>query len=542
MTNSIFLDLDIRRLTIGDVLARRAHELGEKTYMTCVPTGRSYSYADINRISDRWANALIARGIGKGAHVAVMMENCPEQLLLYFAIGKIGGVCVPINTAARGRLLAYYLQLADVTALFADVALLDRVADISDQVPLLSQIFGARTHPDAKATASLPGLQDLADLDQDPDESPCNLGGFSDPGFIAFTSGTTGPSKAILITQAGMMLGALNYARSYGYAESDTYYICLPLFHASAVRAAAYLMLMAGGSIALARWFSVSRFWSEVRASGATTFNLLGSMVNFLWNAPPSADETEHSVRFCRMAPVPHFARGFEDRFNLRIVSAYGLTDVGIPAAYTLDHPREKLGSCGKPREGWQVKILDEDDFEVPQGEAGEICLRCDVPWHTASGYYKMPEETLKMTRNGWYHTGDRGYLDEDGFLFFADRKKDALRRRGENISAWEVEQILQRHPAVREVAIYAVKAETSEDEVAASVVLNAGVQASESEIVEFCRRNMAYFMVPRFVQFVDALPMTPTQKVEKAKLRARAAEFPDSLWDREKAGITIGR
>lgn len=542
MSNSRFLDHDIRDLTIGGVLASKARDLGTKTYMTCVPTGRVYSYADIDRISNRWANALIARGIGQGAHVAVMMENCPEQLLLYFAIGKIGAVCVPVNTAARGELLAYYLQLADVTAAFVDVSLMDRVTDVLAQTPLLTQVFSTGTQPDMHTVARLAGMKDLADLDRDPDETPVNLPRFSDPSFIAFTSGTTGPSKAILISQAGMMLGALNYARSYGYSASDTYYICLPLFHASAVRAAAYLMLMAGGSIALARRFSVSRFWSEVRASGATTFNLLGSMVNFIWNTPFSPDETAHNVRFCRMAPVPHFASGFEDRFGLRIVSAYGLTDVGIPAAYTLDHPREKLGSCGKPREGWQVKILDEDDFEVPQGEPGEICLRCDVPWHTSSGYYKMPEETLKMVRNGWYHTGDRGFLDEDGFLFFADRKKDALRRRGENISAWEVEQIIQRHPAIREVAIYAVKAETAEDEVAASIVLNDSAGMSEAEVVDFCRQNMAYFMVPRFIQFLDELPMTPTQKVEKAKLRALAVESPNSLWDREKAGITIGR
>lgn len=537
-----FLGHDIRNLTIGNILEHRAATLGDKVFLTYLSTGKRYTYRDCNIISNSWANALMARGIKRGSHVAVMMENCPEQLLLYFALGKIGAMTVPVNTAARGELLSYFLTLADVTSIVVDVNLLDRVVDVRDRVPDLGLVIGIASEQGMMASADCPGLVDFVDLDGGSEVSVETGARFDDPAFIAFTSGTTGPSKAVVFSQAAMLLTGLNYANSYGFTPDDVYYISLPLFHASGLRGGAYLSLMSEGSIALTRRFSVSRFWNDIHDSGATSFNLLGAMANFLWNAPAHPLERSHKVRFCRMAPVPHFARAFTERFGIRIVSTYGLTDVGAPASFTLDDPLDKLGSCGRARTGWELKIVDEDDFAVPAGEIGEIVIRCNIPWHTASGYYKMPDETLKMMHNGWFHTGDRGYIDADGYLFFADRKKDALRRRGENISAWEVENIIGRHPAIKDVAIYAVRAETSEDEVAASIVLKDGVSVSEAEIVEFCRQNMAYFMVPRFVQFTESLPVNLSLKVEKAKLRAWAAERKDSLWDREKAGIRITR
>jgi len=541
--NSMFLDYDIRKLTIGEVLERRAREIGEKVYLNYLPTGRTYTYGEINTITNRWANGLLARGIGRGHHVAVMMENCAEQLLLYFALGKIGAVTVPINTASRGDLLKYYLELADVAAIVVDVDLLDRIAAVKPELPLLATVIGAQID------GSLPSDADLgatcipfAELDLGSPGRPAVSAIYSEAAFIAFTSGTTGPSKAIIFSQAAMLLTGLNYARSYGYSSDDVYYVCLPLFHASALRGAAYLSLMSEGSIALTRRFSVSRFWQEVRQSGATTFNLLGSMANFLWNQPPSADDRNHKVRFSRMAPVPKFAVEFEERFNLRLVSTYGLTDVGAPVCYTLDDPRSKLGSCGRARQGWQIKIVDEEDFELPRGQVGELLIRCDVPWHTSSGYYKMPEVTLAMQRNGWYHTGDLALIDEDGYLFFRDRAKDAMRRRGENISAWELEQSIEQHPLVAQAAAYAVKSEYSEDEVAVSIVLVEGATLSEAELIAFCAKRMAYYMVPRYVEYVEKLPINMSQKVEKVKLRQWAVERPDKLWDRERAGIQISR
>ncbi|WP_185731638.1 AMP-binding protein [Burkholderia contaminans] len=542
-TNSMFLDYDIRKLTIGDILEMRADRLGDKVYLHYLETDEKFTYREVDRITNRLANGLHARGIGRGSNVAVMMENCTEQLFLYFALGKLGAVAVPINTAARGDLLKYYLTLSDTSSIVVDINLLDRIGEIRQDLPLLSSIIG--TTPAGHAADApvsdvpyVPFESIASDLDTRPDTGAK----YSDPAFIAFTSGTTGPSKAIIFSQAAMLLTGLNYARSYGYSSDDIYYICLPLFHASALRGAAYLSLMSEGSIALTRRFSVRRFWSDVRKAGATTFNLLGSMTNFLWSAPPSDDDRNHGVRFVRVAPVPKFAREFEERFNVQFVSTYGLTDVGAPVAYTLDDPRSKLGSCGKARQGWQVRIVDDEDFELPRGTVGEIVIRCDVPWHTSSGYYKMPQASLEMIRNGWYHTGDLGYLDEDGYLYFKDRCKDSMRRRGENISAWEVEQVIQQHPAVVDVAAYAVKSELSEDEVAVSVVLKDGHALLEADLIAFCATKMAYYMVPRYVKYASELPLNASQKIEKFKLRQQAADFPETLWDREKAGVSVER
>ncbi len=290
----------------------------------------------------------------------------------------------------------------------------------------------------------------------------------------------------------------------------------------------------------MTRRFSVSRFWDEVRDNGVTLLNSLGAMSEFVWNLPAGPQDREHSVRLCRMVPVPRYASEFEARFGVKIVSGYGLSDFAQVAAFTARDPREKLGSAGRPRKGIQLRIVDDDDFDVPQGTPGEIVVRSDNLWNTSQGYYKMPEATLAAMRNQWFHTGDRAYLDADGYLYFIDRKKDSLRRRGENISAVEVEQVIASHPAVLDVAVYPLSAETSEDEVAATVVLKPGAALSGRELIEHCSQNMAYFMVPRFLDFACDLPRTLSHRVQKFKLVEAAQARRESLFDREKEGIVI--
>jgi crotonobetaine/carnitine-CoA ligase len=220
----------------------------------------------------------------------------------------------------------------------------------------------------------------------------------------------------------------------------------------------------------------------------------------------------------------------------------YGLSDFGMATAFTKDSPREKLGSIGKARPGIQVRIVDDLDFEVADGVAGEIVLRADEPWRATTGYYKMPEATLNATRNLWFHTGDRGYRDADGYFYFVDRKKDSIRRRGENISSFEVEQIIAAHSAVAEAAVFPIKVEANDEEVGAALVLKDGHAVSEGEIIAHCQKNMAYFMVPRFIQFRRELPMTQNGKVEKYKLQQDARDSLASFWDRERAGIQLTR
>jgi len=233
------------------------------------------------------------------------------------------------------------------------------------------------------------------------------------------------------------------------------------------------------------------------------------------------------------MIPVPHCGQAFASRFGISILSSYGLTDYALATIFSTDDPQEKLGSAGRPRPGMQVRIVDDDDFDMPTGDTGEIVLRSDNLWGVSSGYYKMPAETLACLRNLWFHTGDRGYLDEDGFLYFKDRKKDSIRRRGENVSAFEVEQAILKHEMAQGAAVFAVKAADSEDEIAACVVVAQGCDLTPDVLATYCAVDLAPFMVPRYWRFVHELPMTPNQKVEKYKLREAAERNLGDYWDR---------
>ena len=537
------IGIDPRQLTFAQVLADKAKRLGDKIFLHNLADGRKWSYAELDRDTSRIAAGLIGAGIGPGCHVAVMMENCPEQLLAYFALGKLGAVTVPVNTAARGDLLVYFLKYADCAAAVVEQHLLTRLLEVLGSLPLLRRIFvlheGGQAMPDFKGADV--EVFDLAELVQSP---PVTLPAthYCDLAFLMYTSGTTGPSKATMFAQANVLYWGWDYALHYEYTPEDIAYVYLPLFHGNGWLCTTMGALMGDASVALARRFSASRFWHDVALSGATLTNCLGAVASFLWVQPPGPQDRNHRMRRVGVAPVPSFGAGLEQRFGVAIMSSFGLTDYCMATAYNARHPRAKLGSSGKPRRGVEVRIVDEDDMPLPAGIPGEIVLRSDNPWGSALGYYKMPEASLASRRNLWFHTGDRGYLDTDGYLYYTDRIKDAIRRRGENISAFEVESVIASHPAVEAAAVYAVRSESTEDEVAASVVLKPGTALSAAELVEHCRKNLAYFMIPRYVEFVPDLPLTLSQKVEKYLLKKRAQESLHAMWDREKAGIVLER
>jgi crotonobetaine/carnitine-CoA ligase len=322
-------------------------------------------------------------------------------------------------------------------------------------------------------------------------------------------------------------------------SEDDTLYTCLPLFHVNAQVCTMLAALLFDAHVAMYEHFSASTFWNEIRTSGATVFLALGAMGNILYKAPPRPDDQNNKVRLAMVVPPPEDLEGFESRFNLQVVyETFGLTE-GIVTPPAIAEPR-RPGCCGRPTESTEVRILDEDDQMLDAHEIGEIVIRPSEPYTMMSGYYKMPEETLQAFRNLWFHTGDLGYLDKNGYLYFVGRKKEAIRRRGENISAFEVEKIVNQHPSVLESAAIAVPSELSEDEVKVVVVLKEGEQLSPEELVEFCQKRMAYFMVPRFIEFRTALPKTPTQRVEKYKLQSEGNK-PET-WDREKSGYQLRR
>lgn len=527
-------------LTIGHVLGAQAEKLGDKTYLHYIPDGRNYSYCDVHRMSNILANNLSRLGITQGTHVGVMLENCPEQLLLYFALGKIGAVSVPINTASRGQLLNYYLSHSDCAAIITDPALFEHVKEVLPQIPAIKQTIllpGAAGMP-----AGAEKAVDYRTLAEGSDKTPEVPVKFSDLAFLLYTSGTTGPSKAIMFPHAYALIYGLDQSENYGFKETDVIHICLPMFHANGLLSHCYGVLVTGAKVCMSRRFSASNFWREVRETESTVISLLGSMANILWGQAASPEDANNKVRQVTVAPVPSAKYEFEKRYGLQIISTYGLTDYGLGCIFNLDAPRDKLGTAGRPRKGMQVRVIDDDDMPLPPGEVGEIVMRAEWPWTTSPGYYKMPEQTLVARRNFWFHSGDRGYFDEDGYLFFADRKKDSIRRRGENISAFEVEQGLANHPGVADVAVFPVSSPLGEDEVACTVIRKAGATVTEAELIEHCQRNMSYFMVPRYVKFVTDMPRSGTHKVEKYKLQKEAQADLNAYWDREKAGITLRR
>jgi crotonobetaine/carnitine-CoA ligase len=537
---------DLRELTLPAVMSRQVERQPDKVFLTETASGRRITFQQMDRWSNRVANGLGSLGLKKGCHIGILMGNSAEHVALFFGLGKLGAVSVPINTAARGELLRYYLSQSDAEAVVVDSVLLPRLEEVLVDLPNIRTVVvvsNERQLPEHERADTSPIVVDFHSIVRDAsDRSPAVTVKCSDLLMLAYTSGTTGPSKGSMLTHAAAMTYGTGAARAQGYRETDIFYVCLPLFHNNALLAAMGAALVVGGAVILSQRFSVSKFWPEIIESKATITNLLGAMTSFLWKETASVEYAPNSLRLVSMAPPPKFAREFEERFGLRVMSNYGLSDFGMATSYTADDPREKIGSIGRPRAGMEVKIVDDNDFEVPAGVAGEIVLRCNDPWRAALGYYKMPEATLAANKNQWFHTGDRGIFDKDGYLWFIDRKKDCIRRRGENISAFEVEQIIANHPEVAGAAVFPVATQANDEEVAAIIVRRPHSRCSEVELVEHCQRNMAYFMIPRYIAFRDELPVTVNQKVEKFKLRQDLEADLSKAWDRERAGIVLAR
>lgn len=525
--------------TISDVLAERAARVGDRPFLLW--EGRTTTYAEADRVTNSYARGLADLGIGHGTVVAVMMANCAEWLWTVWGLGKLGAVAVPMNTAARGDQLGYYLRQSGATWVCADPASLQALAAPLAEV---DSVHGLLVHgePPGGLRVEAFGLAEVADRPGEP-LSPDRPVARTDPMLIMYTSGTTGPSKGAVSPQSqGHAIGE-QMARRCGYTPDDVLYTCLPLFHANALWYTVYAALWADASVALYPRFSARSFWSEIRESGATEFNALGAMANVIWQLPPSEADRGHRVRTAMVVPTTRaLVDGFAERYGITVTSVFAMTENCAVTILGPDDPRDKAASAGRVRDDVGVQITDDDGAPLPAGATGEICVRPNRPGMMMLGYHEMPEATVGTIRDLWFRTGDRGYLDEQGYLFFVDRIKEAIRRRGENISAYELETALCKHPGVHEVAAVAVPADLSEDDVMVYVVRADGHDPSYAELVGYAAENMAYFMVPRYWEFVDELPKTASLKIEKFTLKKDAVDRREQLWDREKAGIEVRR
>jgi len=492
--------------------------------------GETWTWAETLRLTQQAAAGLQKLGVTKGDHVLSWQPNNREAILTWFGLNYLGAVYVPMNTAYKGSLLEHVVTLSDATLAICHADLAPRLNDI-DTATLTDVIVTHGTasldrqtvHP-AEALLGEVGLESM------PDEiEPW------DAQYIIFTSGTTGPSKAVLSSYLqGYSMGPDAYANVDG---TDRTLVNLPLFHVGGT----VFVIMAmgtGGSCFVDTHFKTTEFWETVRTYDVTYTCLLAAMIPFLLKLPPSGNDQDHTLRQAVCVPWNEDAMAVGRRYGIEMRTTFNMTEVSSPMV-SEPYPPE-AGTCGQLRPGVQARVVDENDCEVAPGETGELILRTDRPWAMNHGYYKNPEATAEAWRNGWFHTGDGFRYDEDGYFYFVDRIKDAIRRRGENISSFEVEAEVHAHPDVLEAAAIAVPSELGEDEVMIVIAPVDGRSVDPTELFEFLRPRMAHFMLPRYIRPIDSLPKTPTQKVRKVVLKADG--ITTDTWDREAAGIVVTR
>jgi carnitine-CoA ligase len=538
-TQSAGLEHDVKDRLLSRLLEKRAGLYGDRAFLNFA-NERSISFRQLNEMANCFANGLLDLGLSKDKKIALMLPNSPEYLFLIFGAAKIGAVSVPINTACKGDLLAHLLNNSDAEILVIDEQHLDSLCDIADDLTGLKTVL---LYSDQSVNSKeLPEQFQSINLDllnESSREHPQSDIRHTDTVMILYTGGTTGPSKGVVMTNHFYYYYAYLVKQGIGYTADDVSYTCMPLFHINAQIGSIVSALYAGAQVALFRRFSARTFWDEIRSSRATVFLGMGAIGNILAKNPPHPTDIDNDVRLAVIVPPPNDLEGFERRFGLKVIyETFGMTE-GLIIPPKLYEPR-KPGCCGKPITDYKVRIVDDDDLPLVPGETGEIVFRPQQPFTMMSGYYKMPEATLEAFRNLWFHTGDLGYFDEDGFLYYAGRKKDSIRRRGENISAYEIESVVNQHESVLESAAIAVPSEIGEDDVKIVVVLKPGAELTHQALIGFCEPRMAYFMVPRYVEFRETLPKNPSQRIEKYKLRA--AGVTETTWDRVVNGFELKR
>jgi crotonobetaine/carnitine-CoA ligase len=512
------------------LLERRAQETPDKVFAVW-EDGDAWTYGETRRRVQRVAAGLQRAGVRQGDFVLSWQGNGPVTVLTWFALNWLGAIYVPINTAYRGRLLAHVIANSGARLMVADARLLERLEGV--ELAQLRRVIAVGEGARADDRLEILSEDVLTEGAREPTPLEREIAPW-DIQSVIYTSGTTGPSKGVLSPY--LHLWAM--ASAFTHADSeDRQMVNLPLFHAGGTNAV-YRMLVRGGSIAMVESFSTHDFWDKVRATGTTMLTLLGAMAPFLIAQPPGPQDRDHPLRKVTMVPLSDDAAAFSERFGVDIFTTFNMTEVSCPI-YSVRNPPVR-GTCGVQRPGVECRVVDANDCEVPAGSVGELIVRTDLPWTMNAGYLGNPEATAQAWRNGWFHTGDAFRRDEAGNFFFVDRMKDAIRRRGENISSFEVEAEICAHPVVREAAVVAVVSTVSEDEVLAVVSPVPGQSIDPVALIDFLRPRMAHFMIPRYIRLMDELPKTPTQKVQKNLLRE--AGVTADTWDRESAGVTVRR
>jgi crotonobetaine/carnitine-CoA ligase len=497
-------------------------------------TGEAWTYRETLDHARRAAAGLAGLGVAAGDVVFVLAPNGPDFLKAWFGANFLGAAVAAPNTALRGGSLQHLITLSDAEVAVVDARYLDRL-DGLDLGRMTAIVVSGAEAAGWQGGAKMLALSRCFDA-RDPGDAPDVVVEPWQAQFILFTSGTTGPSKGAIVTYVQMHDMVLATAAGR-LDENDVYLASTPLFHVGGSRVV-HGMLMMGGSVVLLSGFRTENFWDTVRKYGATACVLVGAVARFLEDQPPRPDDADNPMRFISMVPLVRDTKAFSRRFGVEVATSYGMSELSIPIASEANP--DDTESCGQLRPGYEARIVDEHDRELPHGEAGELILRAERPWTISPGYWRMPEATAAAWRNGWFHTGDRLRRNAQGDYYFVDRQKDAIRRRGENISSFEVETEILTHPVVKDAAAIGVPSPLGEQDVMAVVELVPGATLRPEELLEYLRPRMAYHMIPRYIRYVSDLPRTPSARVQKHLLRNEGVT--EETWDREAAGIVIKR
>ncbi len=522
-----------RDLVLSHLLARRAEREPDVLAMQDVE-GREVTCRELHETVLRWADAYRRLGIRPDEHVVTMLPNSFEAFYAWLGLTWQGATEVPANTMYRGEMLRYLVRNSDAEVVVISERYLPQLAEVAADLGKVRTVvvpdLGPGTRADAGGLPLVDGESFFAGAEPATDFAGPD---YWDVASIIYTSGTTGPSKGVLMPW-GTLWSFVTTVPDDFVAPGEGFYAMYPAFHVSG-KAMLYQASVLRARMVLREQFSITHFWDDVMRFGVTGAGLVGPMAPFLLMQPERPDDADTPLRHVAMGPLVPEVEEFRRRFGVEVGTGYGMTEIGAPFASD-GYELANAWSCGRLRTGWagyEVRIVDEHDQPLEAREVGELVVRTSEPWVVNRGYYGMPEVTAAAWRNGWFHTGDAFMCDDDGNFYFVDRIKDAIRRRGENISSFEVEALVNRHPDVAESAAVAVPAEHLEDEVKVCVVLTDGAELTHEQLIAFLEPTMPSFMVPRYVEFVDALPKTEaTLRTQKIKLRDHVLN--EQTWDRQ--------
>ncbi len=491
-------------------------------------SGESFSTCSLLNDVQLLAGNLYSLGVRQNEYVLSWLPNGPFSVLLYLALNYLGAIAIPFNTAYRGNLLSHVLKNSAATKLVADGRLIERLQGVdTGQLNTLIIAGDERLDDTALEQYSTAILRDPT-----PIALPEPIINAHDTAAVIYTSGTTGPSKGVLCSYQHLYTSTTEF-RHVG--PGDTNLVALPMYHIGGILGL-WFALVHGGCAAFVERFSTSKFWPTVKALEVTSVGLLGAMVQYLMAQPASPQDKNHPVKRAVIAPFGDDALAFGKRFGIEVHTEFNMTELSVPL-WGGPNPTAR-GTCGRPRKGVELKLVDTQGNQVATGEIGELLVRTDDPWSISHGYLNNPQASAQALRDGWFHTGDLFTRDTEDNYYFVDRAKDAIRRRGENISSFEVEEELLTHPQITGAAVVAVAGDGGEDEILAILVTQQNQPVDISALTEFLSKRLAHFMVPRYFRFIEELPRTPTQKVEKHVLRTTGLT-KDSV-DREALGIIL--